>query len=159
MVLSLREIEDLYRSQSPRFRRVAFAILRDEEDAHEAVQEAFARAIRARASFGRRGDSEAWLWRTLVNTCHDVGRRRRLLAEPVPEPWAAPSPNGAVDADLRTVVAQLPERQRLVLFLRHYADLSYAQIAETLGVERGTVAATLHAAHASLRALLEEVAS
>jgi DNA-directed RNA polymerase specialized sigma24 family protein len=156
-MLSLREIEAVYRAQSPRFRRVAFALLRDEEDAREAVQEAFARAIRARSSFGRRGDSEAWLWRTLVNTCHDVARRRRLLADPVPEPWAASSPNGAAGADLRAVVAQLPERQRLVLFLRHYADLSYAQIAETLGIERGTVSATLHAARASLRSLLEEV--
>jgi RNA polymerase sigma factor (sigma-70 family) len=158
-MLSLGEIEALYRAQSPRFRRVAFAILRDEEDAREAVQEAFARAIRFRSSYAGGGDVEAWLWRTLVNTCHDVGRRRRLLADPVAEPWAAQSANGAVGADVRAVVALLPERQRLVLFLRHYADLSYGQIAEVLGIERGTVSATLHAARASLRSLLEEVES
>src|SRR5918992_500697 len=156
MVLSLREIEQLYRVQSPRFRRVAFAMLRDEEDAREAVQEAFARAIRFRSSFGRSGDVEAWLWRTLVNTCHDVGRRRRLLAQPTAEVGAGQSANGTVGDEVRAAVALLPERQRLVLFLRHYADLSYAQIAETLGIERGTVSATLHAARASLRSLLEE---
>jgi RNA polymerase sigma-70 factor (ECF subfamily) len=58
---------------------------------------------------------------------------------------------------LREAVAALPERQRLALFLRHYADLNYDQIAAVLGVRRGTVAATLHAAHASLRMSVQEV--
>jgi len=44
-----------------------------------------------------------------------------------------------------------------VLFLRHYADLDYESIAEVVGVERGTVAATLHAAHAKVREALKEV--
>lgn len=158
-MLSLGEIEQLYRAESPRFRRVAFALLRDEEDAREAVQEAFARAIRSRSSFTGDGDAAAWVWRTLVNTCRDLTRRRRLLVEPVLEPAVAWSPNGAGVEDVRAIVAQLPERQRLALFLRHYADLSYSQIGEVLGIERGTVAATLHAAHASLRSLLEEVRS
>ena len=58
---------------------------------------------------------------------------------------------------MRAAVAALPERQRFVVFLRHYADLSYEQIAETLEIERGTVAATLHAAHAALRKTIKEV--
>ncbi len=65
-----------------------------------------------------------------------------------PEPWP----------ELRAAVAALPERQRLALFLRYYADLDYQSIATALGVERGTVAATLHAAHAVLRTKLKEVA-
>jgi RNA polymerase sigma factor (sigma-70 family) len=52
-------------------------------------------------------------------------------------------------------VAALPERQRLVLFLRYYADLDYAAIAAILEIKEGTVGATLHAAHASLRQALE----
>ena len=59
--------------------------------------------------------------------------------------------------ELRAAVAMLPERQRLAVFLRHYADLDYGQIAEVLGVERGTVAATLHAAHRTLRNRMSEV--
>jgi RNA polymerase sigma-70 factor (ECF subfamily) len=55
-------------------------------------------------------------------------------------------------------VGLLPERQRLVLFLRYYADLPYERIGEVLGIERGTVAATLHAAHASVRQTMREVA-
>jgi DNA-directed RNA polymerase specialized sigma24 family protein len=51
----------------------------------------------------------------------------------------------------------LPERQRLALFLRYYADLDYEAIADALGVKAGTIAATLHAAHAALRRELLEV--
>jgi len=51
----------------------------------------------------------------------------------------------------------LPERQRLVVFLRYYADLDYSAIAEALEISPGTVAATLNSARASLRSVLEEV--
>lgn len=57
---------------------------------------------------------------------------------------------------VRGLVAALPERQREVLFLRYYADLEYRAIADVLGIEPGTVAATLSAAHQSLRKRLEE---
>jgi len=49
------------------------------------------------------------------------------------------------------LVAALPERQRLMVFLRYYADLDYRAIATALGVKTGTVSATLNAAHAALR--------
>jgi RNA polymerase sigma factor (sigma-70 family) len=58
---------------------------------------------------------------------------------------------------LEAIVATLPERQRLALFLRYYADLDYEAIATALGVKPGTVAATLHAAHTTLRRQLLEV--
>lgn len=54
-------------------------------------------------------------------------------------------------------IARLPERQRLALFLRYYADLDYESIATALQVSSGTVGATLNAAHTSLRRLLQEV--
>ena len=57
----------------------------------------------------------------------------------------------------RELVAALPDRQRVTLFLRYYADLDYAAIAIILGVKPGTVAATLNAAHAALRSQLQEV--
>jgi RNA polymerase sigma factor (sigma-70 family) len=66
-----------------------------------------------------------------------------------------PGENGFGDP-VRSVIASLPERQRLVLFLRYYADLDYEAIAATLGVAPGTVGATLNAAHAALRSSLKE---
>ena len=67
----------------------------------------------------------------------------------------APEPKET--SELAALVAALPERQMLVLFLRHYADLDYREIARILEVKTGTVSATLHAAHATLRSNLSEV--
>jgi RNA polymerase sigma factor (sigma-70 family) len=64
---------------------------------------------------------------------------------------------GAAGGEVRVVLATLPERQRLVLFLRYYADLDYRAIAEALEIQPGTVGATLHQAHAAVRRALEEV--
>jgi RNA polymerase sigma-70 factor, ECF subfamily len=150
-VLSLEELERVYRSSHTRFRRVAFALLRDQEDAREAVQEAFARAVGARRSFRGDGTLEAWLWRTLTNICLDAKRQANRAG-----PGDEPPPEGEPLEDVRAAVARLPERQRLVLFLHYYADLPYEQIGEAIGVERGTVAATLNAAHAALRQTMTE---
>jgi RNA polymerase sigma factor (sigma-70 family) len=152
---TITAIESVYRRQYGRFLRVAQGMVGDRERAHDAVQEAFARAIRGRSSFRGEGSVEAWLWRTLANVCAD---ERRSLARAAP-PAAAPAANGEEDRlrELRAAVAALPERQRLIVFLRHFADLDYETIAAAAGVERGTVAATLHHAHASLRRTLTEV--
>ena len=59
--------------------------------------------------------------------------------------------------DLAPHLAALPDRQRLAIFLRYYADLDYRAIADVLGVKVGTVSATIAAAHNSLRTRVEEV--
>jgi RNA polymerase sigma-70 factor (ECF subfamily) len=154
---SLEELERVYRDDYARFHRLALALRGDENLAADAVQETFARAIRARWSFRGEARIETWLWRLLVNVCRDAGRS----APPVPTD-EAPDRVEAVDdelSELRTAVAALPDRQRLVLFLRHYADLDYEAIAAVAGIERGTVAATLNHAHANLRRTLTEVAT
>ena len=152
MAVELAAIEDVYRRRYGQFRRVAFALVGDRERAHDAVQEAFARAIRSRAEIE---SLEAWLWRTVANACADA---RRDAARTLPPHAPAAGVDAADWAELHAAIAALPERQRLVLFLRHYADLDYETIAAATGVERGTVAATLHAAHARLRDAIEEVA-
>jgi RNA polymerase sigma-70 factor (ECF subfamily) len=142
-------IEDLYRRQYRRFLRVATAVAGSPEAAADAVQEGFARALRDRHALRRDEALGAWVWRTVLNAALDQARRR---AREVPgEP---PEPAVLEPADLRELrraIAALPERQRHTLFLRHYADLSYDEIAAVLGVARGTVAAALHAAHETLR--------
>jgi RNA polymerase sigma factor (sigma-70 family) len=148
----LEAIETLYRDRYPSFLRLALAFLGDREPARDAVQEAFARAVDARRTV-RPERLEPWLWTTLTNHCRDILRRRTRHLPAQPEPTT----NGRPDdwAELRAAVATLPERQRNALFLRHYADLDYRTIAEVLGIERGTVAATLHAAHAAVRRTIE----
>jgi RNA polymerase sigma factor (sigma-70 family) len=155
------ELERIYRASYGRFLRVAVAILRDEQLAEEAVHDGFVRALRHERGFSGRGSLEGWLWRIVVNEA-----RRRLVRERRAVPTAptaliempAAASNGHREGGaLEALVSALPERQRLVLFLRYYADLDYEAIAEALGVQPGTVAATLHAAHASLRRELLEV--
>jgi RNA polymerase sigma factor (sigma-70 family) len=148
----LDEIETVYRTRYAVFWRVATAIVGDPDQARDAVHDGFVRAVRHRRRF--RGESlEGWVWRIVVN----AARRRRAAeqrpAAEVPIPYL---PASAENGDLRALVAALPERQRLALFLRYYADLDYRSIAEALGVKPGTVAAHLHAAHQTLRAQIGE---
>jgi RNA polymerase sigma factor (sigma-70 family) len=149
----VRDLEEVYRLRYSRFVRVARAIAGDEELAHDAVQDAFASALRHRRSFRGDGPLEGWLWRALVNAAH----RARDRSAPPPL-TREPSANGTHDdAGVRTFLASLPERQRLAVFLRYYADLDYRTIGAALGVEVGTVSATLSQAHAALRKALTEV--
>ncbi len=149
-------LEQLYRARYPRFLRLALAIVGSREAAADVVQEAFARAIRHRDELRSEEALESWLWRTVINTGRNQVKRgqRQVDLENVDE-FAAPNGRGGSWPELRAAIAALPERQRQALFLRHYADLEYEQIGEVLGIARGTVAATLHAAHRSLRGTLE----
>ncbi len=151
----LPEIEELYRRDLPRFVRLARAVVGEEQAAHDVAQEAFTRAVEKRRSFRRRGPLEAWLWRIVLN---EARKRARVAArdQVVAEVPGVANGRPAADAALRAGIAALPERQRLAVFLRYYADLDYAAIAVALGVERGTVSATLNAAHRNLRATLKE---
>ena len=153
---TVEDIERLYRSRYQRFLRLALAVVGSREAAADVVQEAFARALRSRADFRAQGSLESWVWRIVMN----VARTRRqappqLLGQPADADAADGQPS--TWPELRAAVAALPERQRQALFLRHYADLSYEEIGDILGMARGTVSATLHAAHGSLRRTLEAV--
>jgi RNA polymerase sigma-70 factor, ECF subfamily len=149
-------IEAVYRARASEFLRVATAIAGSREGGRDAVQEALTRAFARRTTFRGTGNVEAWLWKAVVNSARNVRDRSPRVAEPMgadmPVSDAADERRDAV----RAAVAELPERQRLALFLRYYADLDYATIASALGVRRGTVSATLNHAHGSLRAALGE---
>jgi RNA polymerase sigma-70 factor, ECF subfamily len=153
----LAEIERLYRRRLPEFRRVAAAIVGSREQGRDVVQEAFATAVRKRASFRGEGPLEAWVWRILVNAARE--QRRARIETPVDAPDLGVNGDHEADADARVRVALslLPERQRLVVFMRYYADLDYRTIGKALDIEPGTVGVTLHNAHSRLQQLLEEV--
>jgi RNA polymerase sigma factor (sigma-70 family) len=152
---TLDELEAMYRRRFDVFVRVAASVTADPERARDAVQEAFATAVRKRGSFRREGPLEAWVWRIVLNAARSDARR----GIPTVGYDEATGSNGRPerDAELRAALAGLPERQRIAIFLRYYADLDYAAIGEALGIRTGTVSATLTAAHAALRSRLEEV--
>jgi RNA polymerase sigma factor (sigma-70 family) len=151
-----RELEQLYESRFSAFARTAYAITGNAETARDVVQEAFAVAVGKRDSFNGSGPLEGWLWRIVVRRALDEWRRTRR-EQPREECVQPEEPAGsdAVRPDLPAAIRRLPERQRLTLFLRYYADLDYAAIAEVLGVSPGTVGASLHAAHNALEVRLQ----
>jgi RNA polymerase sigma factor (sigma-70 family) len=146
--VSLQEIEAAYRSGFPRFVSVAAMVCGSAEDGREAVQEAFARAIRARDSYRGEADLDAWLWRIVVNTARSAVRRPRPL--PVGDVPERPA-EAEERAEAWRLLERLPERQRTVVFLRFYADMEYRTIASVLEMELGTVGSTLNAGLAALR--------
>jgi RNA polymerase sigma factor (sigma-70 family) len=154
---SIGEIEALYRHDLQRFLRTTAAIVGDEGLASDAVQDAFTSAVKARASFRRDVPLEAWLWRIVINAALQVRRGFSQEAESRAEFFDEGNGQPVEDLVVRRWVALLPERQRLAVFLRYFADLDYRSIAAALDIEVGTVSATLSAAHAALRRSAQEV--
>ena len=153
VMATLAEIEAAYRSSVHRYRGVAAAIVRDRDVAADLVQEAFASAVRRRSRFRGDGPLEAWLWRAVVNAALSHARRRQpARARHSHESVAVP---GTGHDEVRDAVAALPERQRIAVFLRYYADLDYRAIGEILGVTDGTARASVRDAQAALRRTLE----
>jgi RNA polymerase sigma-70 factor, ECF subfamily len=143
------DLERLYCARLLEFRRVAAAVSGSRESAPDVVQEAFVRALRDIGQFRGDGPLEGWVWRIVVNVARNYRRDHHATSDLTVEHEAPDSGEvgaGAVAAAVRS----LPERQRLVLFLRYYADLDYEAIAVALDIASGTVGATLTAARSAL---------
>lgn len=147
----LAAIEAAYADGYRGYLRLAAAVSGYNDRAADMVQEAFARAVRARASFHGDGSLEGWIARIVVNVARDEARR-----PPAPAMARVNQPVADETPALAPMVAALPERQRLVLFLRYYADLPYDAIAAAVGVEVSTVGPTLTAALRTLRERMSE---
>lgn len=130
--------------------RTAYLITRSEEDARDAMQDGFVKAIRALDRFDPTKPLRPWLLRIVANEARNRTRsaRRRVALElriaTEPSGDATPSPEAAALAaemrsELLDAVNQLPEEQRLVIGLRYFAGLSEDETASALGVRPGTV--------------------
>src|SRR5450759_5025543 len=117
---TIEAIESVYRDRGADFFRLALARTSDPELARDAVQEGFARAIRAQAGFRGSGSLEAWICRCVLNAAHDsrapAGEYELHEADDVV--WKPETP----DAEVRAAVRRRPARQRDALFLRFYLD-------------------------------------
>jgi RNA polymerase sigma-70 factor (ECF subfamily) len=151
--------------------RLAFQVLRDQEEALDVAQEAFVKAFRSLPKF--KGDSAfyTWLFRITMNLALDrrrqrVSRARSMGAEDVaPEEWErtavsderAPD-DEAVSAERRAQIGRalesLSEQHRSIIILSDIEGLSYREIAEVMEVPMGTVMSRLHNARKRLRDVL-----
>lgn len=141
--------------------RLASFLLRDPQHAEEVVQDAF---VAMHGSWRRLRDpdkAEAYLRQAVVNRSRSGLRRRKveLKHAPKPVPDAASAEYGALaQLDRGAVIdalRDLPTRQREVLVLRYYGDLSEAQIAATLGISTGAVKSHASRGMSALRTTLE----
>jgi RNA polymerase sigma-70 factor (ECF subfamily) len=147
-------LEQLYRDEYRNYRDIMAGVVGSHDLAREVVQEAFARALREQRRFRGDGSLEAWVWRIALNVA--LKARRDLRREwSLDDEYELASHEAAPDRDVRAAVRALPPRRRLVVFLRYFADLPYAEIAEITGVSEGTVAATLAQAKEELLGLLD----
>jgi RNA polymerase sigma-70 factor (ECF subfamily) len=119
----------------------------DLDIAKQATDEAFVRALEAWSRVSRMASPAGWTYKVALNVArrmaHRDGRRRRAeeVASGSPRFASVPELNGFHDR-----IAGLPERQRVAVVLRFVADMTEADIAEAMGIRRGTVSATLRAA-------------
>ena len=160
---------ELVRRHQDQALATAYMILRDRQEAQDAVQEAFTNAFLALERFRPGGSFRAWLLRIVVNEAHDlrVGRQRRadLLARASGQAQAvrpAESAEAAALSERRREALleslfQLPEADRLVVTCRYFLDLSEAEIADVLGVARGTVKSRLSRALVRLGPILRDI--
>jgi RNA polymerase sigma-70 factor (ECF subfamily) len=135
-----------------------YAVTGDLNEAQEAVQEAFIRAMAAPARFAGLENHEAWLRRVAVNVARTRHRRARtlrvLLGRVGPPPVVAdPSPDHVT---LMAALRRLPRGQRDALALHYLVDLPLGEVAETLGVTVGTVKSRLSRGRRALADLLAE---
>ena len=160
-------LERLYDEHYVRLVRLAVLLLGDAGRAEEVVQDSFVAVYRRmrRSGSDPLTNAPAYLRQTVVNRCRSVLRHLKVVAQ---HPTEAPSHAAGADDDLlhgvrrRQVIdalARLPRRQREVLVLRHYLDLSEKEIAETLRISAGAVKSHASRGAAALRrnlSLLEE---
>jgi RNA polymerase sigma-70 factor (ECF subfamily) len=151
--------------------RVAHRLLGNEADALDAVQEAFVKALVHLPSFQGRSSFKTWLLRVVSNASLDLGRQRgrreTLSMDAVGtkyredfEPLIHPEPARELEREdlrrkLHEALAQLPPAQRQTFVLHAEAELSYREVADTLGISIGTVMSRLYYARQRLRVLLE----
>ena len=155
-------LEELYAAHWRRLVRLSVLLVRDVGTAEEIVQDAFV-AVHGRWSRLRDHDlALAYLRQAVVNRSRSALRHRAVvLRHAASKPPSAPAP-GADESVLTTdrrgtvldAMRQLPQRQREVLALRYYLDLSEAEIADALGISRGAVKSHASRGSAALRELL-----
>jgi RNA polymerase sigma-70 factor (ECF subfamily) len=152
--------EDLARASATRLHLTAARILRDQDAAEDATQQALLAIWRELPSLRDPERFEAWTYRLIVRICLTEHRRRRrggIRQVEIDEGLPARDDRIA-DADLRDqlrrALDELTVEQRTVVVLHHYAGLPLAEIAEIVGVPYGTVGSRLHYALKVLRASL-----
>ncbi len=154
---------DIYRQFAPAIFRFCRRAMPTREDAEDATTEVFLKLKDKLGQYDPQRPFPAWLYKVAANHCWDLLRRRRIRqdleteeVENVPLEHPEPSQLDRLIAErsgaqVRQALDRLPGRARMALVLRYYSDMSYDEIAETLGVRRAFVGVLLLRARHQLR--------
>ncbi|WP_193606646.1 SigE family RNA polymerase sigma factor [Nocardioides lijunqiniae] len=159
----MTDFDELFAVAWPRLLRTTYAVTGDRQLAEDALQSAFAKAYAAWPRVSRADDPVAYVRRIALHAAIAQQRRasvrRETTVPALPEDHARSGEDALLQRDeVWAAVASLPPRQRAVVVLRYYEDLSEREIAEALGCRPGTVKSQAAAALSSLRARLGDAA-
>jgi RNA polymerase sigma-70 factor (ECF subfamily) len=159
---------ELYRLHAAQIFRFCRRALPSREDAEDATMEIFLKVREKLHQYDASRPFTAWLYKVAANHCWDLLRRRRVrqdleTADVDELPLEHPDPGQLEQLiverssqEVRRALDRLPARSRMALVLRYYSDLSYDEIADSLGVRRAFVGVVLLRARHQLRdALLQ----
>jgi RNA polymerase sigma-70 factor, ECF subfamily len=159
---------ELYRQYAPSIFRFCRRALPAREDAEDATTEIFMKVRQKLGLYDSSRPFTAWLYKVASNHCWDTLRRRRIRQdletgdlETLPLEHPDPSQLERLQAEhsskeVRAGLGKLPDRARMALVLRYFAEMSYDEIADTLGVRRAFVGVLLLRARHQLRETLAE---
>ena len=158
------EFDSFVRNRTPALLRSAYLLTGDQHLAEDLVQSALARTHRAWPRLHETGNAEAYTRKTMYHLQVSWWRRRRVtesLRHSLPE-QARPGQRDEADATalrmtLREALRHLPDRQRAVIVLRFFEDMTEAEAAETLGVAIGTIKSQTAKGLARLRILAPDL--
>jgi RNA polymerase sigma factor (sigma-70 family) len=144
----------------PRLRRYARALVGDRAGADDLVQDTMERGWHKLATWRQGSDMRAWLFSIMHNLRLDQLRKpvlpTELLDEETPMPMVAASQSHGLELrDLQSALALLPLEQREILLLVALEEMSYEEVAQTLGIPLGTVMSRLSRGREKLRAVME----
>jgi len=154
---------ELYRQYAPAIFRFCRRLLPAREDAEDATTEIFVKVRQKIGTYDSSRPFTAWLYKVASNHCWDMLRRRRIrqdleTGDLEALPLEHPDPGQLerlqkehTGKEVRAGLARLPDRARMALVLRYFAEMSYEEIADTLGVRRAFVGALLLRARHQLR--------
>ena len=152
--------EKLVAEYQTQLRRLCCVLLKDIHLAEDAVQETFLKAYRSMGEFRNDSSERTWLTRIAVNTCRDLMRSRwfrqidrSVKIEDLPEPAAPADPE---DTGLYETILRLPVKQREVVLLYFYQNLTMQEISDILQISVSNVYRRLESARKTLRKKLEE---
>jgi RNA polymerase sigma-70 factor (ECF subfamily) len=169
IALEQEVFDKLYREFHPRVLTICRQMLGSLEQAEDAANDIFARLPSAMRSYDPAQSFVPWISRVAANYCVDLLRKRRAeqrVLEPVGP--ALPEPVASVKSPLsellsreeagavRDALVRLPERYFVPLVMHYFSDLSYNQIAESLGTTRASVAVLIFRGKQKLRRILSE---